>query len=246
MPKFWTRRHDDPIEGLLREQRPEPREEFVAAVVARVESQGRRAATGATRVRRQLAVAFAITAIAVGAAISAGAVQATAHGLSGLKHVTIHTFSSSNQSADPGNGNSGTGNVGNGNSGSGNVGNGNSGSGNVGNGNSGTGNSGTGSVGNGNSGTGNVGNGNSGNCNVGNGNSGNGNVGNGNSGNGNGSCNNPGDHQYTKTICHATHSPVVPYVELTLPAFVADFFVSHFPGDFYTDDGCPHGTPLFG
>jgi PPE-repeat protein len=215
MPKFWKRRHDDPIEGLLREQRPEPREEFLVAVVARVESQGRRVAAGAGRARRQLAVAVAVTAIAVGAAISAGAVQATAHGLSGLKQVTIHTFSSSNQSNDPGNGNSGTSNVGNGNSGTGNV-------------------------GNGNSCTGNVGNGNSGNCNVGNGNSGTGNVGNGNSGTGNvGNCNNPGDHQYTKTICHATHSQVVPYVELTLPAFVADFFVSHFPGDFFTNDGCP-------
>lgn len=251
MPSIWKRRRD-PLENLLRASRPEPRSEYAASVLARLE--GDRARFRLAGLRRRVLIAGFVTALAAGAAIAAGATTTVASSVNGLVQVAARGAN--------GNGN------GNGN-GQGN-----------GQGNSGastvtttttaetttaattttvatttttaatalttttTGDETSPScppgqndgaqpgvcVPNG-SGNGNCGD-----------NQGNGNGSNDNGfGTGNGCGESPGDHQYAVTICHHTGSDTNPWVELTLsPEGAANHLANH-PDDFIVGvpDNCP-------
>ena len=254
MPPIWKRRRD-PLENLLRASRPEPRSEFAASVLARLE--GERARFRLAGLRRRVLIAGFVTALAAGAAIAAGATTTLASSVNGLVQVAA-------QGAN-GNGNGNGGGNGNGNGGGTTV--------------TTTAQTTTAAatavttttdtpkggapVGP----TGNAQNNKSGdetspscppgqndgaqpgvcvpNC------SGNGNCGD-NQGNGNGSNDNgfgtgngcgesPGDHQYAVTICHHTGSDTNPWVELTLsPEGAANHLANH-PEDFIVGvpDNCP-------
>ena len=67
----FRRHRDQPIEELLRANRPEPRPELVASIVDRVEAE--RGQRGRRGLGRRLALAAALTALAVGGAVVAGA-----------------------------------------------------------------------------------------------------------------------------------------------------------------------------
>jgi hypothetical protein len=91
MPRFWKDRREDHVESLLRESRPEPRDEFVASVLQRLDGEQHRRFRGLYLGRRVL-VAAVVTAFAVGAAVAAGGVQTTTNSLSGLIHTAQKTF----------------------------------------------------------------------------------------------------------------------------------------------------------
>ena len=91
MSSFW-KRHDDGLEGELRRNRPEPRDEFVASVAERVQPRRRRSFGGA---RLGVAVALTIAMLAalapIGAASYAGSaavrlVSAASHALGPAAH----------------------------------------------------------------------------------------------------------------------------------------------------------------
>jgi hypothetical protein len=91
MPRFWKHRPEDHVESLLRMNRPEPRDEFVASALQRLESKRPRRVRGLYLGRRVL-VAAVVTAFAVGATVAAGGVQTTTNSLSGLVHAAQKTF----------------------------------------------------------------------------------------------------------------------------------------------------------
>jgi hypothetical protein len=89
---FW-KRHDDGLEGELRHNRPEPRDDFVASVTERVRPR-RKSYRGA---RVGIAVALSITMIAVMAPIGAAGSAGTAaiNLVSAASHVLTPTAKSS-------------------------------------------------------------------------------------------------------------------------------------------------------
>jgi len=97
---FWKRRPQDPIETLLTEHRPEPREGFVASLLERVDQAPRSRATGLrsgpAAVRLFAAAALTILAL-VGATAAAGGVGAASHGIASV--ATGHAFGLSSDNA---------------------------------------------------------------------------------------------------------------------------------------------------
>jgi hypothetical protein len=85
MRRFWKRRGEDEVERFLRANRAEPRDEFVAAMLERLET--RRRGRSPQRVGRRVAVAVAVTALAAGAGVAAGGVHTVGTSISNLAHV---------------------------------------------------------------------------------------------------------------------------------------------------------------
>lgn len=85
MRKFWKQRREDEIERLLRTKRGEPRPEFVASLLERLQTQQPRFRP--QRVGRRILVAAAVTALAVGAGAAAGATHVAGTSISNLVHV---------------------------------------------------------------------------------------------------------------------------------------------------------------
>jgi hypothetical protein len=88
MRKFWKQRREDEIAQLLRANRAEPREEFAASLLERLETKQRRFRP--QRVGRRILVAAAVTALAVGAGAAAGATHVAGTSISNLVHVGSH------------------------------------------------------------------------------------------------------------------------------------------------------------
>lgn len=84
MPKFWRRPHEDDTERFLRANRPEPREEFVAALLQRFATERPRFRP---RLGRRILLAGALTALAVGAGIAAGGPHVAATSIANLVRV---------------------------------------------------------------------------------------------------------------------------------------------------------------
>lgn len=97
--RFWKRHREDEIERLLRTNRAEPREEFIASQLERLDGQRQRPRP--QRLGRRVLVAAAVTALAVGAGVAAGATQVTGTSISNLVHVgQSNNASSPTASAD--------------------------------------------------------------------------------------------------------------------------------------------------
>jgi hypothetical protein len=211
MPRFWMRDRRDSVDRLLRESRPQPRDEYLATMLARLESERRRLFRPRTLGRRVL-LAAVVTALAFGAAVAAGGVQSASSGLTGLVNVAKKSIGSPATSSghesnnargkDHSAGTTTTGSEGTGKTPTGGN---------------------TTTTGSGNGATGaNVeqhGNGNTDNT-----------TGYGKSEN---AGEDPAEHQYSVAVCHHTHSATNPWVEIHVPPEVAARFVAHFdPWDF--------------
>jgi hypothetical protein len=85
MRRFWKQRPEDEIEGFLRAHRAEPRDEFVASMLERLET--KRRGLRPQRLGRRVAVAAAVTALAAGAGVAAGAIHTAGTSISNLAHV---------------------------------------------------------------------------------------------------------------------------------------------------------------
>jgi hypothetical protein len=118
MRRFWKQRREDEIARLLRLNRPEPRDEFVASLLERLEPQQRRVRT--RHVGRRILVATAVTALAAGAGVAAGGthvagtsianlVQVAKSGINGPSH-SANTNSSAHQDKNGSNGKDDNGN----------------------------------------------------------------------------------------------------------------------------------------
>lgn len=105
MRAFWKPHREDEIERLLRVNRAEPRDEFTTSLLERLETRERRFRP--QRLGRRIAVAAAVTALAAGAGVAAGATNVAGTSISNLVHV------GNNNSNQPANGN-GNARVGNG------------------------------------------------------------------------------------------------------------------------------------
>jgi hypothetical protein len=84
MQRFWRSR--DPVERLLEDNRPVPRDEFVASMLDRLGERPRRS-------RGRLVLAGALTALAGAAAVAAGAVGSASSGAGSLASVARHAVS---------------------------------------------------------------------------------------------------------------------------------------------------------
>lgn len=98
MRKFWQHRRDDEIERLLRANRPEPRDEFAASLLERLEA--RRHRFRPQRVGRRILVAAAVTALAAGAGVAAGGTHVAGTSISNLVQVAKSGINGANHSAN--------------------------------------------------------------------------------------------------------------------------------------------------
>jgi hypothetical protein len=96
MTRFWKRKHEDPVDSLLRENRPAPRDEFISTIVSRVTS-SRLPLRRGTPLRR-VVLATLVTALALILAGLMGGIQGAAAGASSLVHVASQTVSPSHSS----------------------------------------------------------------------------------------------------------------------------------------------------
>lgn len=85
MRAFWKPHREDEIEQLLRANRAEPREEFTASLLERLETRERRFRP--QRLGRRIVVAAAVTALAAGAGVAAGATHVAGTSISNIVHV---------------------------------------------------------------------------------------------------------------------------------------------------------------
>jgi len=85
MRRFWKQPPEDDVERLLRANRAEPRDEFVASQVKRLEAGRGRARP--QRLGRRVLVATVVTALAVGAGVAAGGVHVAGTSVSNLVRV---------------------------------------------------------------------------------------------------------------------------------------------------------------
>jgi hypothetical protein len=85
MRKFWHPRREDEIERLLCENRAQPRDEFIASLLERLETRQRRFRP--QRLGRRIVLAAAVTALAAGAGVAAGATHVAGQSISNLVHV---------------------------------------------------------------------------------------------------------------------------------------------------------------
>ncbi len=100
MRRPWKNDEPSPIEEILRENRPEPRDEFSAELLERLESfrPRRRRLSGPAPGRALAAVALTVVAL-VGATVAAGGPSQASHSLVGFVNVGDHT---KNHPGDPG------------------------------------------------------------------------------------------------------------------------------------------------
>jgi hypothetical protein len=90
--RFWKRPREDETERLLRASRAEPRDEFVISLLERLDVQQQRFRP--QRLGRRALVAAAVTALAIGVGVAAGATQVAGTSISNLVHVGqsgVHT-----------------------------------------------------------------------------------------------------------------------------------------------------------
>lgn len=85
MPRFWRRPSEDATERFLRANRPEPREEFVATLLRRFETE--RPRLKPQRLARRLVLAGVVTAVVVGAGVAAGGTHVAATSIANLVRV---------------------------------------------------------------------------------------------------------------------------------------------------------------
>ena len=91
MRPFWRRRRTHLIETLLRAYRPEPDPGFISSILERITPE-RRAATLLPRLGGRLALAGALSALAlVAATAAAGGVGQASHGVQGIVTSSAHT-----------------------------------------------------------------------------------------------------------------------------------------------------------
>ena len=83
--RFWKRHREDEIERLLRANRAEPRDEYLASLLERFDGQPQRFRPH--RLGRRALVAAVVTAFAVGAGVAAGATQVAGTSISNLVNV---------------------------------------------------------------------------------------------------------------------------------------------------------------
>lgn len=86
MGKFWRQRREDEIERLLRENRAEPRDEFVDSLLGRLGAERQHLRPQGLGGRRIL-VATAVTVLAASAAVAAGGAHVAGTGISNLVRV---------------------------------------------------------------------------------------------------------------------------------------------------------------
>jgi hypothetical protein len=82
MTRFWKRHREEQVEALLKSNRPEPRGEFVAAVLERIEPKQR--PFDVHGLGRRLVLAAIVTALAIGAAAAAGGINSASNGIGSL------------------------------------------------------------------------------------------------------------------------------------------------------------------
>jgi hypothetical protein len=99
MRRFWKPHREDEVERFLRANRAEPRDEFVASMLERLQT--KRRSGRPQRLGRRVAVAAAVTALAVGAGVAAGGIHTVGTSVSNLAHVGDSGINGSN--ADNGN-----------------------------------------------------------------------------------------------------------------------------------------------
>jgi hypothetical protein len=85
MSRFWKQRCEDEVERFLRANRPEPREEFVTALLERFAIQRQRSRP--QRLGRSVLLAAVVTALAVGAGIAAGGTHVARTSIANLVQV---------------------------------------------------------------------------------------------------------------------------------------------------------------
>lgn len=85
--RFWKRHREDEVERLLRANRAEPRGEFVASLLERLEEHQHQQRFRPAHLGRRVLVATAVTALAVGAGVAAGATGVAGTSISHLVNV---------------------------------------------------------------------------------------------------------------------------------------------------------------
>ena len=98
MRKFWQQHREDEVERLLRANRAEPRDEFVASLLGRLETQRQRFRP--QRIGRRILVAAAVTALAASAGVAAGGAHVAGTSISNLVHVAQNGVNGANHSAN--------------------------------------------------------------------------------------------------------------------------------------------------
>ena len=93
MRPFWRRRRTHLVETLLRAYRPEPDSEFVASILEQITPERRPVAILRPRLGGRLALAGALSVLALVAATAAfGGVGQASHGVQGFVSTSAHTF----------------------------------------------------------------------------------------------------------------------------------------------------------
>ncbi len=100
--RFWKQHREEEIERLLRANRAEPRDEFMASLLQRLDTRQQRFRP--QRLGRRLIVATAVTALALGAGVAAGATHVAGTSISDLVHVGQSGVRGANHTSN-GNGN---------------------------------------------------------------------------------------------------------------------------------------------
>jgi hypothetical protein len=98
MRRFWKRdHHHDPVERLLRNNRPQPHDEYVARMLEHLKVE-RRPIFRPHGLGRRVLLAAVVTALAFGAAVAAGGVQSASSGITGLVDVAKKSVSAPGKS----------------------------------------------------------------------------------------------------------------------------------------------------
>jgi hypothetical protein len=106
MMRFWKQRNADPLEQLLRANRPRPREEFVAMWLDRVG--GQRGRLRPQRLTARIVAAVVLTGLVLAAAAAAGGAHTVSASVSGLVSVTKRGVNGSSQPISTSANNNGT------------------------------------------------------------------------------------------------------------------------------------------
>jgi hypothetical protein len=106
MRKFWRRSGEEEVEHLLRANRAEPRQEFAAALLQRLEP--KQSGFRPQRIGGRVLVATAVTVLAVGAGVAAGGTHVAGTSFSNLIRVgkagfnaPSHTYNQPSHIYDP-------------------------------------------------------------------------------------------------------------------------------------------------
>jgi hypothetical protein len=97
----FRRRNHDRVDRLLGGHRPEPREDFVRDVLSRLQSEPRRSVFRRRVLGGRIALAGALSVLALAAAtVAAGGVGAASHGVAGAVATSAHTVGLGNSSSN--------------------------------------------------------------------------------------------------------------------------------------------------